>query len=124
MSDKRREQRTDEENKVVIQLAAQADSRNAQKEVCGLTRDISVGGARIVTDSPLPPGTLCKLNLALSKSRQKVIMEGRVKWVRNLHEKGLYEVGVEFMHEVHDTIRVLMEHLYGQEKTLPASGSK
>ena len=124
MSDKRKEQRTDEEIKVVIQLATQTDSRNAQREMYGLTRDISVGGARIVTDCPLPHGTLCKLNLALSKSRQEVILEGRVKWIKSLHEKGLYEVGVEFMHELPGTIMALMKHLYGHEKTLPGSGSK
>ncbi len=108
----------------MIQLATQSDSRSTHKEMYGLTRDISVGGARIVTDSPLPHGTLCRLNLALSRSKQEVILEGRVKWVKSMYEKGLYEVGVEFMHEIPDTIMALMKHLYGHEKALPVSGIK
>ena len=124
MSDNRKERRTDEENKVVIQLAAGASSENSQQEMYGLTRDISVGGARIVTDNPLPHGTLCKLFLALSKSKQEVIIEGRVMWVKELSEKGLFEVGVEFVHEVPSTILALMKHLYGHERRLSVSGSK
>lgn len=121
MTQRRKDSREREENKVVIEFVTSFGDSVSTTEIYALTKDISVGGARIVTDWFFPIGTYFKVNLALSKSKQVVRVDGRVRWARNLDDNDdLFEVGVEFMHDIPETILALLNHIVEIEKGIPS----
>lgn len=121
MTQRRIDSREREENKVVIEFVTSFGDSVSTTEIYALTKDISVGGARIVTDWFFPIGTYFKVNLALSKSKQVVRVDGRVRWARNLDDNDdLFEVGVEFMHDIPETILALLNHIVEIEKGIPS----
>ncbi len=121
MTQRRKDSSEREENKVVIEFVTSFGDSVSTTEIYALTKDISVGGARIVTDWFFPIGTHFKVNLALSKSKQVVRVDGRVRWARNLDDNDdLFEVGVEFMHDIPETILALLNHIVEIEKGIPS----
>ncbi len=119
MSDRRKDTRANEENKVIIEFISTAGGFINQKEAYALTKDISVGGAKIVTDRFFPVGTFFRVNLSLSKSKQTLSLEARVKWTRNVYGEDLYETGVEFLHEIPETMFTLLKHIFSLTKGIP-----
>jgi len=121
MSEKRKDSREPEENKVVIEFVTSFGDSVNTTEIYALTKDVSVGGARIITDWFFPIGTYFKVNLALSKSKQVVHVDGRVRWVMNMDDdEELFEVGVEFMHDIPETILSMINHIVELEKGVPS----
>jgi hypothetical protein len=45
-----------------------------------------------------------------------VEFDGKVKWVRNLYDGELFEMGVEFMDELSDSILSLIQHVSKSER--------
>jgi hypothetical protein len=120
MSDRRKDTRTEEENKVVIEFVSCSEGRIQNEEAYALTKDISVGGAKIITDCYFPVGSFFKMNVALSRSRQSIQVEGTVKWVKSIDgDRVLYETGVEFLHDIPDTVFALLTHVFQIEKGIP-----
>ena len=72
-----------------------------------------------MTDKHYPVGTDVNLILTLSRSRQTLNIGANVKWVRGLYDGNLFEMGLEFKHDITDTILCLLKHLYG--KGVPTS---
>jgi Tfp pilus assembly protein PilZ len=121
MTERRKDSRENEENKVVIEFVTSFGDSVSTSEIYALTKDISVGGARIVTDWFFPIGTYFKVNLALSKSKQVIHVDGRVRWVKHLDEtEELFEVGVEFKHDIPETMLALISHIVEIEKGIPS----
>ena len=121
MPDRRKDSRENEENKVVIEYVTSLGDSIGVTEIYALTKDISVGGARIVTDWFFPVDTFFKVNLTLSKSRQEVHVDGQVRWIESLDDSDdLFEVGVEFLHDLPETIFVLISHILQIEKEIPS----
>jgi len=116
MKEKRKDKRFKEENKIIIELCDK-DSSDNEKTVIALTKDISIGGTRILADKHYPVGTDVKLILTLSRSKQTINIRANVKWVKDLYDGTLFEMGIEFKHDMHDTILCFMKHLYGNEKS-------
>jgi len=79
--EKRREKRLDEENKVVLHVLAE-DGQEKQS-FYSFSRDLSVGGLRIMTDSPLPVKTKLKIEIALSESKKVISGLAEVRWVKS-----------------------------------------
>jgi len=110
----RREKRIEEENKVVIEWANyQNPKRN--NAIYAFTQDLSIGGAKILTDINFPVDTIFIITLTLSRSRQIITLAARVKWVKPVYDGDLYEVGLEFIHELPQTIAGLFKHLFGKD---------
>ncbi|MDD8030548.1 MAG: PilZ domain-containing protein [Acidobacteriota bacterium] len=108
--EKRREKRLGEENKVVLKVIT--PNEQAEESFYSISRDISVGGLRVMTDSPLPVKTRVKLEIALSDSKKLISGIAEVKWVKNLFEDEVFEMGLEFI-ELDPQSRVyLLEHVY------------
>jgi hypothetical protein len=122
MPDRRKDSRENEENKVVIEYFASLGDSIGKTEIYALTRDISVGGARIVTDWYFPVDTFFKITLALSKTRQEVLLDGRVRWIKSLDDADdLFEVGVEFLHDIPETTLALIRHILEIEREIPST---
>ena len=120
MKNSRKEKRIDDENRVVIEYSMDGERSNKTKTINALTKDLSIGGARITTDMHFPSGTPLNITLALSKSRKIVKLKGEVKWVRSLYDDELFEMGVEFLHDMSKTVSALIGHLYSKEIEIPS----
>jgi hypothetical protein len=118
MRENRKDKRIAEENRVVIELPGPTPADDP-RIVNALTKDISLGGARIVTDRLFEVGSSLRMTLYLSKSKQIVKARGDVRWNRMVDD-GLYEMGVEFEHGIPTGVLVLINHLYGKGQTAPA----
>jgi hypothetical protein len=118
MRENRKDKRIAEENRVAIELPGPSPMADP-RIVNALTKDISLGGARVVTDRLFEVGSSLRMTLYLSKSKQVVKVRGDVRWNRMI-EDGLYEMGVEFEHGIPTGVLVLINHLYGKGQTAPS----
>lgn len=119
MRENRKDKRITEENRVVIELPGTPASPEPRL-VNALTKDISLGGARVVTDKLFEVGSSLRMTLYLSKSKQVVKVRGDVRWNRMVDD-GLYEMGVEFEHGIPTGVLVLINHLYGKGQSAPTA---
>ena len=120
MKESRKEKRINEENIVVIEYCPDGVVSQKNIKINALTKDLSIGGVGILTDKFFPRGTTLNITLTLSKSKQIVILKGKVKWVRGICDGDLFEIGVEFLHGISKTVEVLIRHLYGKENRIPS----
>ncbi len=120
MKESRKEKRFNEENRVIIEYFPEGVGPGKTKTINALTQDLSIGGAKILTDNFFPTGSILNITLTLSKSKQIVKLQGEVKWVMSLYDDELYELGIEFLHDISKTVLALIEHLYSKEKGIPS----
>jgi hypothetical protein len=114
MMEKRREKRLPEENKVTIEYHAEALNKLDIDPITALTKDISLSGARLECGHPFPVGSMVKIRISLSKSHKMLNLDGRIKWVRDIEDDELFEMGVEFEHTLPNKLMVLLQHLFGK----------
>ncbi|OGD14255.1 MAG: hypothetical protein A2V76_05255 [Candidatus Aminicenantes bacterium RBG_16_63_14] len=119
MRENRKDKRVAEENRVAIELPGTHSSAEP-RIVNALTKDISLGGARILTDRLFEVGSSLRMTLCLSKSKQLVKVRADVRWNRMIDD-GLYEIGVEFEHGIPNGVLVLINHLYGKGQNGPTA---
>jgi c-di-GMP-binding flagellar brake protein YcgR len=110
--ERRRDSRLSEEDKVLIELMTNGRALAGKTIINALTRDVSPGGARLLTNMLLPVGTLLKLEIVLSRRRRAVHATGTVRWARSVYEEELYEIGIEFTQISPDDKMLLLEHTY------------
>ncbi len=118
MKERRREPRTREENRVVLTIVPGQGEEPRGPYYC-LTKDISVGGIRIMTDAPLAIGASVQVEITLARSRKRVLALARVRWVKELFGKDVFDTGLEFFHLDPETEVALIEHIYGRRWTKP-----
>jgi len=112
MKEKRREERIPDELKFTLGPFSDPASSSVKKTHFSLTRDISAGGARIITNVPLPVDTLARFEIGLSRLRKIVHGTCRVRWVNRLFEDDIFEIGLEFVDLDPESIGALLEHVY------------
>jgi uncharacterized protein (TIGR02266 family) len=116
MSEKRKEKRIEEEIKVAIKLLPEDKYQHDKNIVYALTKDISSGGVKIVTDKLLPVDTTLKIELTLAKMRKLVEATARVRWVNRLYDDDVFEMGLEFVDTPSGSVMLLLEYIYGLEE--------
>jgi c-di-GMP-binding flagellar brake protein YcgR len=121
VENKRKEKRFEENNKVVIQFALERHEANNSTGVKATTRDISLGGAKILSPKSYPVDTVMRIEISLSKSGQIVKLDGIVRWSKLSPDKETYELGVEFLHKISKSVMSLIRHLYGEDQDVPAT---
>jgi hypothetical protein len=119
MRENRKDKRIAEENRVAIELPGTSLSAEP-RIVNALTKDLSLGGARVVTDRFFEVGASLRMTLYLSKSKQVVKVRADVRWNRMIDD-GLYEMGVEFEHGIPTGVLVPINHLYGKGQNTPSA---
>ena len=110
--EQRREKRIKERNAVFIKSAEENREVHYGVGINAYTYDLSLGGARLFTEKHFPVGTVIRVVIDLARTGQSVQIEGEVKWVKESEEVGLFEMGVEFLHQISQTILSLIRHLY------------
>ncbi len=114
MKDKRRERRVKEKNKIICEIVSDNKILKHKKIFYTLTKDISLGGVNIRTDTFLPSDTVVKLELSLPKTHKIVCVRGKVKWVKSLYDDEVFEIGLEFVDTPPNIITSLIGHLYNK----------
>lgn len=66
------------------------------REVEALTRNIGVGGAFILTDSPLPIGTLLEISISSPATWEPVRVRAEVRWIGSGAGEDDVGMGVSF----------------------------
>ena len=112
LRERRRESRILEEDKVVIELLTNGRVPGDEPVISALSKDISPGGIRIVTNVHLPVGTLLKMEIVLSQRRRRLHAMGAVRWSRSVYEEELFEMGIEFSQISPEDKMLLLEHTY------------
>jgi len=122
MTEKRRDKRIKEENRVLIE-ASPPGAPNSSLTINAFTKDISLAGARIWTDRFFPLHSKLNLTLYLSRSKQVVRIRANVKWGKECYD-GLYEIGVHFQQGIPEVLMALIDHFYGKEEGIPTEVNK
>jgi len=117
----RKEKRIEERNSVFIKPARDGKGLDPSLSINAYTYDLSIGGARLLSERPFEVGTIIRIVLELAKTCQTVQVDGKVKWIRENDEDEVYEIGVEFLHEISQTILSLIRHLYSMGTEIPSS---
>ena len=112
MKDRRKEIRVEEENRITLRLISEHKLPNGKKICYALTKDVSAGGVKILTDTLLPTNTLLKIEFPLSRAHKVVSVTGKIKWVKSLYNRELFEMGLEFVDTSPENIMSLLEHIY------------
>ena len=113
MTEKRREKRLEEETKLSIRILPDEEQEIDENVVYALTKDISSGGLKILTDKMLPIDTLLDIEMTLSKMRKIVSVKGKVRWLKQLYDDDVFEVGLQFVDTPPESIMLLLEYIYG-----------
>ena len=119
----RKEKRIEERNAVVIRSVGSPKGPYTSVGVNAYTYDLSLGGTRLFTGRPFAVGTTIRIVIELAKTCQSVQVDGEVKWVRPNEADGGYEIGVEFLHHISQTILTLIRHLYGAGGDITATAT-
>jgi hypothetical protein len=121
--EKRKEKRFLEEDDVLIKDDGLVLDAPADGVIYGLTRDLSLSGARVISDQVFPVGCLWHMLIYLTRTGEFLRLDGRVLWVKKIKNARRFHIGVEFLHRYPDTIRLLIKHLYSREGEVPAPAS-
>jgi Tfp pilus assembly protein PilZ len=118
MANKRKEERIVERNKVSIKPCPHGKKGSV---VNAYTHDISIGGARIYTKELFDVGSFIKIQIELARTNECITLDGEVKWLNVKKEEDLFELGVEFHHQISNSILCLIRHIYQQNDRIPSS---
>ena len=69
-----------------------------------LAGDISEGGVRLTVNEFIPLNTVISLNIRLSDPARVVPAQGRVVWVREDPDGERFDVGIQFVADVNNSI--------------------
>lgn len=115
MKDRRRDVRVLEENKVVVSLMTGEVRAGLPTASCSLTRDISMGGVRLMTAATLQVGSRVRLEITLGRSKKRIRAVAEVRWVRDVYGGEVFEAGLQFVDLDPDDEFALMDHIYGSK---------
>ena len=96
MEERRIVKRREEENEMTISVISGGKNLPKEKIIYTLSKDISVSGARIQSNSFLPVDTYLDIKVALKNPSQTITAFGKVKWIKDLFGGEFYEAGLEF----------------------------
>lgn len=113
MKDRRRDIRIVEENKVVLSLMTGEVHPGVPTVFHSLTRDISMGGVRVMTVAPLDVGARVRLEITLGRSRKRIRAIAEVRWVRELYGREVFDVGLQFVGLEPHAEFTLIDHIFG-----------
>ena len=121
--DNRKDKRFEELNNVLIKDKGQSQKTAANSGVNAYTHDISVSGAWICCKRDFPIGSVVRILIELEETDKPFEVDAEVVWTRKGKNDRHFDIGVEFLHSIPDTILLLLRHFYGKKVGVPASVS-
>jgi hypothetical protein len=110
--EKRKTERLKEFNEITTTIFS------GEKNFYNYSEDISVSGAKIRGNIPLPIDTLLKIDFTLKNLQQKITALGKVKWIKIIIENKYYEAGVEFVNTPLEAIKKLEDYISRRQKCI------
>ena len=110
--EKRKTERLKEFNEITTTIIS------GEKNFYNYSEDISVSGAKIRGNIPLPIDTLLKIDFTLKNLQQKITALGKVKWIKIIIENKYYEAGVEFVNTPLEAIKKLEDYISWRQKCI------
>jgi PilZ domain len=117
----RKEKRFGERHDILIKDPDLGWNPGAPIKINAHTSDISVSGARLTCKTDFPVGRVLHIVLHFNRTDQILCVDGEVKWTRKDGKGKCYEIGVEFLHTIPDTVVSLIGHFYGKDVGLPTA---
>jgi hypothetical protein len=119
----RKDKRFVERDNTRIKDVGQAAKALAKRGINVHTHDISVSGARICSKKDFPVGYVIRIVIELGGADPALEVDGEVIWTRKSEDGEHFDIGVEFLHNLSDTILLLIKHFYGKAVGIPSSVS-
>ena len=116
IKEKRRAKRVKENAEVTITLIGQDDLPVSSRVIRHTAKDISLFGIRIQSNTFIPINSNLKIELALGPQNRSVTAYGKVRWAKSLYGDELFEMGIEFVDTLPETVRILRDYIAGQIK--------
>ncbi|MGA3281394.1 MAG: PilZ domain-containing protein [Smithella sp.] len=118
MEERRKTPRLQEENEFTINIIS-GEENLSKEEILFNGKDISLYGAKIQGNIPLPVGTIVKLDITINNLQQKKTTIGKVKWNKFMIGNQSYEAGVEFINTPDETIQILNGRMQKDDTFIP-----
>ncbi|MGD0169729.1 MAG: PilZ domain-containing protein [Smithella sp.] len=118
MEERRKTPRLQEENEFTINIIS-GEENLSKEEILYSTKDISIYGAKIQGNIPLPVGTIIKIDITLNNLQQWKTTIGKVKWSKFNIGNECYEAGVEFVGIPDETIQKLNGRMQKDDAFIP-----
>ena len=119
----RKDKRFGERDRGGIRDGSRSSESLGKKTANAYTYDISLTGARIDCKKDFPVGSIVHVVIDLERSGQFLKVDGRVVWGQAGQGDEPFEIGVQFLHTIPDTILALIKHFYGKNVGIPSSVS-
>lgn len=116
----RKDKRFGERDRVIIRDAGRSPGNPSKSAVNAHTYDMSLTGARIGCKKDFPVGAIVHVVIDLERSEQFLKVDGRVVWAQTGPGDEPFEIGVQFLHSIPDTILALIRHFYGKNVGIPS----
>ena len=110
---KRRDRRFKQWCKTAAEPVSDNPGSGAPADFSAYTRDLSLGGAQLHSKERFEVGTVLRLQIELTRPKEILNVNGRVKWVKPNEAEGVYEMGIEFLHSGYQSIASLIKSLHG-----------
>lgn len=81
-------------HRTYLPLRFQPDGKTAAVET--LTKDLSLGGLRCMSPTPVPVAMDTRLELVLATAQEPLALRATVRWFRSLPYSDQFELGVAF----------------------------
>ena len=116
MDEKKKAPRLKDFSEITATVISRGNNLSKEKIFYNYSEDISVSGAKIRGNIPLPVDTLLKIDLTLNNLREKITALGKVKWTKRILDHKWYEAGVEFFDTPSEVIKKLDHHIFEKQK--------
>ena len=110
--ERRKHRRFEQWNKAIIKSVFGGEGVLPRCPIDAYAWDLSLGGARILSEESFPVGAILRIHLELVRSRESVSIDGAVRWSRRNVKENIYECGVEFQECSQATLQSIMKNLY------------
>lgn len=114
--EKRKARRVKKEGKVKISIISNDKSKRGKAISYHLSKDISILGVKILSNTFLPVDSMLKIEVSLTKPPRFITGMGRVRWVKSRYADELFEMGIEFVNTPKNQINALKKHLEEMEE--------
>jgi Tfp pilus assembly protein PilZ len=116
----RKDKRFGERDRVIIRDAGRPPAHPTKHAINAYTYDLSLTGARIGSKKEFAVGAIVHIVIDLERSEQFLKVDGRVVWAQPGPGDEPFEIGVQFLHSIPDTILALIRHFYGKGVGIPS----
>ena len=118
MTEERKTERLKDVNEIIISVISGENNHPKEEIFYSHSKDISVSGARIRTNTNLPVDTYLNIDLTLKDLQEKITALGKIRWIKSIIADMYYEVGVEFVNTSSEVIKKLEDYISWKQNSI------